>query len=537
VSDFEEQAFEDMINSQRIGERSIPSLNKYDRAIECMTVDELDEFIVMEENKDDMIASTPTIEWSEEGNLDESNSINGDDCSDMDESITGESNASSEYFLDETKQIRYDGSNKVNLDLKIIEWFEKKKCPFFVASDGGNLNEQEHGINRGASAVALGAPLMNEDEDFLSIIDEWMDREPIIFIVRTSILPVRIGDNSVSNVQTEASGFCNLATMLYKNPPQISILDSNATVFSARKIRDEFHTAVRRQMRGPGVAAGNSYSGRMRRLFQDWNGEQHKSIRGEKNQGQWKSLKTAYQQMGKWVEDEEIQWRREYLDENERQPIVLVDSHQYDDHGRFVSKKYKKPSPCRFFVKMNEVADKMVMMALHEKFNNPMSKVSTPEDINYPPGGFRFNITIDGNTVDGDTPLAIRKRGHQTFLNRAMKKEKQGHLLRIAEKTNLTPKIVGMRGSLSRVLRHLATSHSQSYYRNKSYQRLHQTYGKVKKVEGKEAQREEDLICPFAAHNKIPMDSRVTSTTCTCTAVIRHYLRSEIAYMDVWIGN
>ena len=153
---------------------------------------------------------------------------------------------------------------------------------------------------------------------------------------------------------------------------------------------------------------------------------------------------------------------------------------------------------------MNEVADKMVMVALHKELHHPMSKVPTPENINYPPGGFRFTFTIDGKMIDGDTPLAIRKRGHQTFLDRAMKKERQGHLLRIAEKTNVTPKILGMRGTLSRVLRHLATSHSQSYYRNKSYKYLHQTYGNVKKVEGKEAQREEDLICPLCNPTQNP---------------------------------
>jgi hypothetical protein len=295
VSDFEQQAFEDMINSQRIGERPIPSLNKGDRIVECMSMDELEEFIAKEENKDDMVASPPIIDWNEMESLDGSISSNGDNSSDMDESITDDSNTNNECFLDETKRIRCEENDAVNLDEKIIEWFEKKKCPFFVASDGGNLNEREHGINRGASAVALGAPLMNEDEDFLSIINDWKHREPIIFIVRTSILPVRVGDNSVSNVHTEASGFCNLATMLYKNPPQISILDSNATIFSARTIRDESNMAIRRQIRGPGVAAGKSYSERMRRIFQDWNGDQHKSIRGEKNQGQWESLKLVFQ--------------------------------------------------------------------------------------------------------------------------------------------------------------------------------------------------------------------------------------------------
>ena len=347
--------------------------------------------------------------------------------------------------------------------------------------------------------MALGAPYMSKDEDFTSIMDNWMEREPLIFIIRTSILPVRFGNTHTSNAQTEASGFCNLATMLYKNPPQISILDSNATVFSARKIRDESNMPIRRQIRGTGVAAGKSFSGRMRRIFQEWDGEDNESIRGSKNQGQWDNIRRVYQQMKKWMDDEDRQWRLEYLDNNDKQPIVLVDSHQFDDQGGFTSKKYKVPSPCRFFVKMNEVADKMVMVALRKDLHHPLSKVPTPEDINYPPGVFRFNFTIDGKTIDGDTPLAIRRRGHQTLQDRAMKKECQGHLLCIAAKTNMTPKILGMRGTLSRILRHLATSHSQTYYRNKSYKLLHQTYGKVKKVEGKEAQREEDLVCPICS--------------------------------------
>jgi hypothetical protein len=148
---------------------------------------------------------------------------------------------------------------------------------------------------------------------------------------------------------------------------------------------------------------------------------------------------------------------------------------------------------------MNEVADKMVMVALHKDLHHPLSKVPTPEDINYPPGGFQFSFTIVWKMIDGDTPLAIRRRGHQTLLDRAMKKECQGHLLRIAAKTNMTPKILGMRGSLSRILRHLATSHSQTYYKL-----LHQTYGKVKKVEGKDAQREEDLVCPICSPSQNP---------------------------------
>jgi hypothetical protein len=48
VIDFEKKAFDDMVNNQRIGERPTPSLDKYDRIMECMDTDELDEFFEME---------------------------------------------------------------------------------------------------------------------------------------------------------------------------------------------------------------------------------------------------------------------------------------------------------------------------------------------------------------------------------------------------------------------------------------------------------------------------------------------------------
>ena len=159
----------------------------------------------------------------------------------------------------------------------------------------------------------------------------------------------------------------------------------------------------------------------------------------------------------------------DYFDPNQQQPIVLVDSHQYNDKGQFVSKIYKSPSHCKFFVKMNEVADKMVMVALHTHLGHPMLHVPSPQDITLPPGGFRFFFVVEGKAIDGDTPLTVRRRGLSTLRDRAMKKECQGHLLRIADKTIITPKILGKRWTLSRILRHLATSHSQTFYRNNRY--------------------------------------------------------------------
>ena len=95
----------------------------------------MDDFFEMENA--DVVVPSLEEEWDGREILD-------GDSRDRDISSDEESNLSEESYLDETKCIRTEGDKNENIDLKIIEWFEKKKCPFFLASDGGNLNKKEH---------------------------------------------------------------------------------------------------------------------------------------------------------------------------------------------------------------------------------------------------------------------------------------------------------------------------------------------------------------------------------------------------------
>ena len=166
--------------------------------------------------------------------------------------------------------------------------------------------------------------------------------------------------------------------------------------------------------------------------------------------GQWRNLELIYQQMETWAVDEDNQWRIDYFDaKGKKQALVLVDSHQFDDKGNFVSKLYKTPSPCPLLVKINEAADKAVMIALHPHLKSPLGLMESPQDILYPPGSFRFSYSVDGKSIDGDTPRTIRKLGHDAFRYRAMTKTFQGHMLRISNKTTITPAVVGRIGMLS----------------------------------------------------------------------------------------
>ena len=174
-------------------------------------------------------------------------------------------------FLDLTGTIRRTRQSQrraQSRDEEILQYFEDKNCPFFSGSDGGHLTVENNNVNRGASAAVLCAPYMEEGEIFDDILDCWFERDIVIFVIRVSLLPAHIGTVSVSSVQTEASGFCNLGTMLYNNPPQLLILDSNATVVNARNLRDNPNIPARRRVRGSGVAAGKGYCARMRRIFE-----------------------------------------------------------------------------------------------------------------------------------------------------------------------------------------------------------------------------------------------------------------------------
>ena len=81
-----------------------------------------------------------------------------------------------------------------------------------------------------------------------------------------------------------------------------------------------------------------------------------------------------------------------------------------------------------------------------------------------------------GRTFNGDTPATIERLVRDTLWRAAAKKQEQGRTLRILDKVNLTAEIIGRKGALSNLLRHLAQSHSQKYYKGKEYKDLHDEF-------------------------------------------------------------
>jgi hypothetical protein len=319
-------------------------------------------------------------------------------------------------------------------------------------------------------------------------------------VARVYPLPKCIGTD-VTNCGHSEIGALNMGIDWFSaQDPCMHILDSNATAFNARAMRDEAIPTMRKRIRGTGVAAGKGECERLRASIRAWKETSDSDEREPWNQRQRINLKRIVEEMQEWNQPN---WPKKYRDADTNHPIMLVDSHQLDDRGKLTKQRYKSMVPCKAMVTANELADKICMVTLGIKgTSHCLQTIPTPADIRYPPNTLRFTFSNMGRTFNGDTPATIERLVRDTLWRAAAKKQEQGRILRILDKVNLTAEIIGRKGALSNLLRHLAQSHSQNYYRGKEYKDLHDEFGKVPKLGKKQRQRQKELntLCPFCKH-------------------------------------
>ena len=138
-------------------------------------------------------------------------------------------------------------------------------------------------------------------------------------------------------------------------------------------------------------------------------------------------------------------------------------------------------TPCTAFVTANEIADKVCSNVLGgvEGGNLMLSTMEPPPDINHSPNTMRFYFSHMGQTMNGDTPTRIESLVRETLWLAAARTQEQGRLLRMLEKTNLTAKLIGRKGSYAMLCRHTAKSHTQNWYRDDEYRDNHNMFGNV----------------------------------------------------------
>ena len=388
----------------------------------------------------------------------------------------------------------------------IRRYFEDKGCPYFLAEDGGNYTHEANGEDRGAT----GAPYMEANESFSGILASWHERPAVPIAARTYILPKNIGTEATNCGHSEEIAALTMGLdWLTAHDLCLHVLESNATAFNAKAIRDNPTPTMRRRIRGTGVAAGKGECERLREIIGEWKEPKGSDARSRWNEVQKENLAKIVRQL---YDMKQPKWPKIYRDRDTRHPIFLVDSHQMEDQGKLTKKRYKELVPCKAFVTANELADKVCMVALGvEKGNLALKCLPTPEDIRYPPDTLRFIFSHLGKTCNGETPTTIETLVKDTLCRAAASKQEQGRIIRIIDKINLSPSIIGRKGAYSNQIRHLAQSHSQNCYRNSEYCRLHEKYGNVPKVESRELQKYLLTQCPFCKKEPIKREVKGNS--------------------------
>jgi hypothetical protein len=332
----------------------------------------------------------------------------------------------------------------------IRRYFEDKGCQFFTAVDGGKITVENNGKNHGAKTVVLWAPFMADDENFEDIIDKWQDRRAVLFLVRAGCVPNKIGTETTNCGHTEMGALNLDLDLLRPEDPCIHILDSNAIAFTARSIRDDQTPAMRRRVRGTGVAAGKGDLERLRITIDSWRSKGEGSDeRAPWNKRQRENMENNCKQINKWKAP---RWPDNYRDDSEKHPIFIVDSHQMQDNGKS-SGRYKAMTPCLAFVTANEIADKVCSNILGgvEGGNLMLNTIEPHPDVSHPPSTLRFYFSHMGKTLNGDTPIRTESLVRETLWLAAPKTQEQGRLLRMLAKTNLTAEIIGRKGSYSKL--------------------------------------------------------------------------------------
>ena len=191
------------------------------------------------------------------------------------------------------------------------------------------------------------------------------------------------------------------------------------------------------------------------------------------------------------------QWPANYRDTSQIHPICIVDSHQLDKAGKLTG-RYKSMISCEAFVRANDLADQICTCVLDTNSGHRiLPYLENCPTIKQPPHTLRFTFTHLGRTLNGDTSKRIESLVGDTLWSVAARTPKQGRIHRMLSSINLSAQEIGRKGTLRRLCSYRANAFSRELYKDKEVQKLHVEYGHISQVEGKEAQLELLLQCPW----------------------------------------
>ena len=162
------------------------------------------------------------------------------------------------------------------------------------------------------------------------------------------------------------------------------------------------------------------------------------------------------------MQHDQSEWKKEYLDDHDRIPILKVDSHQLT-RGFQLGHRYDSPTPCRTLVAANQWADNVAKFGLgrlrlsKDQLESPLVK-SVGKVMHL--GGMRFYFSLHGKTCDHSVTKNVWQAIDKELQVRAQTKARQGAMFRASGYVLRALRAVPFKGPRWRLLLGLGNAHT-----------------------------------------------------------------------------
>jgi len=370
--------------------------------------------------------------------------------------------------------------NTYSWEGKILKFIMDSKSPILVATDGAHsrpeIDPSEAGdTSTTSSSFVLCIADIKEKESLES--GQWIHRPVIPLLSRASILPQNFGSTPTDIAHGEFWAIL-MAEMALSDLPRITLTDSKAIRQQVLKIR-ELKGVVndRNYIRSIAGGVGKYICGLLRELLHKAEYDTRENMSSTISPAMKKLHKVLMERNASftniaksWIsreprngKNELTGWEEQYFDENARNPIMKINSHQLDKTGTRIkdSARYQRLIPNLAVLSANHHADACADMV--QNFSHKSFKW------NRPPAYLRFSITCRGLNIDRNISAFCHDQFSILKIRKLRLKKTQGLLWRLLHLTSTSWEILMLHKGWLRSLLGLSSSHTRRTYKSEVY--------------------------------------------------------------------
>ena len=369
---------------------------------------------------------------------------------------------------------------------KILNFLELRGSPIIIATDGAHEMKKHHQTSSSFVICSLDIRL---HESLAS--GEWINRPMIPLLARTTVLPQHMGAHASDIAHGEGHAFALQEMALDPNIPRIVITDSVAIRDQILNIRDGWSQEIDRDYVRKKAGGISKYIVGIIKTHMDKLTHENKRPTNITNaQESWictlRQRNSEFLRLAKqWImhEDEDQpnnvpqpesvrSWKSSYYDDHPTRPILKVDSHQLERHGRTIKRnpRYDSLVPNLALLSANHHADIGAEIGIRLNKNQKINmETTTNSNFHKPNSNLTFYLTADGHLIDRHVSEFVRNRINIERLQRLQHKPTQGFLWRVFNYVTITWKMLNLHKGFLRSLLGMSNSHSRNIYKSSLY--------------------------------------------------------------------